>query len=45
MIHQSPDVLKTKQHFEVLDGLRGIAALGVVIFHFMEWAIQTIGVN
>ena len=27
----------TKQHFEILDGLRGIAALAVVIFHFMEW--------
>lgn len=32
----SPDTLKTKQHFEILDGLRGIAALAVVIFHFME---------
>ena len=26
-----------KKHFEVLDGLRGVAALAVVIFHFMEW--------
>jgi hypothetical protein len=33
----SPDLLKTKQHFAILDGLRGIAALAVVIFHFMEW--------
>lgn len=33
----TPGILKTKQHFEVLDGLRGIAALAVVIFHFMEW--------
>jgi peptidoglycan/LPS O-acetylase OafA/YrhL len=32
----SPDILKTKQHFEILDGLRGIAALAVVTFHFME---------
>jgi len=32
----SPDVLKTKQHFEILDGLRGIAAIAVVVFHFME---------
>src|SRR5215217_2353622 len=34
----SPDILKTKQHFEILDGLRGLAAIAVVIFHFMEWA-------
>lgn len=31
-----PEILKTKQHFEILDGLRGIAALAIVIFHFME---------
>ncbi|MGM9478969.1 acyltransferase family protein [Pedobacter sp. GSP4] len=30
--------LKTKQHFKILDGLRGIAAIAVVIFHFMEFA-------
>ncbi|MFW0714356.1 acyltransferase family protein [Pedobacter sp. N23S346] len=30
------EILKTKQHFTVLDGLRGIAALGVVTYHFME---------
>jgi len=29
-------ILKTKQHFEILDGLRGVAALAVVTFHFME---------
>lgn len=33
------NLLKTKQHFEILDGLRGIAALVVVVFHFMEIAI------
>jgi peptidoglycan/LPS O-acetylase OafA/YrhL len=26
-----------RKHFEVLDGLRGIAAFAVVIFHFMEY--------
>ena len=31
------DNFQTKKHFEILDGLRGIAALAVVIFHFMEW--------
>ncbi|MFS2187732.1 acyltransferase family protein [Mucilaginibacter sp. Mucisp84] len=34
----SPAILKTKQHFEILDGLRGIAAIAVVTFHFMEIA-------
>ena len=26
-----------KQHFEVLDGLRGVAAIAVVVFHYMEF--------
>lgn len=30
------DLLKSKQHYEILDGLRGVAALAVVTFHFME---------
>jgi peptidoglycan/LPS O-acetylase OafA/YrhL len=30
---------KTKQHFEILDGLRGIAAVTVVFFHFMEFIV------
>jgi peptidoglycan/LPS O-acetylase OafA/YrhL len=30
---------RTKPHFVVLDGLRGVAAVGVVIFHFMEMVI------
>src|SRR6476620_3663373 len=33
-------IVNTKQHFEILDGLRGIAALAVVIFHFMEWVFS-----
>ncbi len=32
-------LLKTKQHYEILDGLRGIAAVSVVVFHFMEIAV------
>lgn len=39
------DLLKTKQHFHILDGLRGIAALAVVIFHFMEWVFPDISQN
>ncbi len=38
-------VLKTKQHFATLDGLRGIAALAIVIFHFMEWIFPDPGKN
>jgi peptidoglycan/LPS O-acetylase OafA/YrhL len=38
-------ILQTKQHFEILDGLRGIAALAVVTFHFMEWAYADYGKN
>jgi peptidoglycan/LPS O-acetylase OafA/YrhL len=33
----NPNILKTKQHFDILDGLRGIAALSVVVFHFTEF--------
>lgn len=39
------DLLKTKQHFEILDGLRGIAAIAVVVFHFMEIAITDYSKN
>lgn len=41
----SPDILKTKQHFEILDGLRGLAATAVVIFHFMEWTYSDYSQN
>src|SRR6478752_2871606 len=41
----SSNILKTKQHFEILDGLRGLAAISVVIFHFMEWIASDPGKN
>jgi peptidoglycan/LPS O-acetylase OafA/YrhL len=40
-----PRLLETKPHFEILDGLRGIAALAIVIFHFMEWVYTDHGDN
>ena len=33
------NVLQTKPHFEILDGLRGVAAIAVVVFHFMEFVV------
>ncbi|GAB3663853.1 acyltransferase [Echinicola sediminis] len=41
----SPNLLSTKKHFDILDGLRGVAALIVVIFHFMEIIIPDFTVN
>jgi peptidoglycan/LPS O-acetylase OafA/YrhL len=37
-MNKTIDLLKTREHFQILDGLRGIAAIIVVIFHFMEIA-------
>ena len=37
--------LKSKQHLEILDGLRGLAAVVVVVFHFMEIAITNYNKN
>lgn len=31
------EALTTKKHFKILDGLRGLAAIAVVVFHFMEF--------
>lgn len=36
MTIQSEGLLRTKPHFQMLDGLRGVAALCIVVFHFME---------
>ena len=36
---------KAKPHYEILDGLRGIAALAVVTFHFMEMAYSDYSQN
>ncbi|WP_298717088.1 acyltransferase [Chitinophaga sp.] len=41
----APALLQTKQHFDILDGLRGVAALAVVIFHFMEWVFTDFSQN
>jgi peptidoglycan/LPS O-acetylase OafA/YrhL len=35
-MNQTPAYLPTKSHYEILDGLRGVAALIVVIFHTCE---------
>ena len=41
----SPGIVKSKAHFEILDGLRGLAAIAVVIFHFMEWVYSDFSQN
>lgn len=32
-------IYHTRQHYQILDGLRGIAAIAVVVFHFMEFVV------
>ncbi len=32
----NPTITRSKHHFEILDGMRGVAAIAIVIFHFME---------
>lgn len=41
----TPDILKSRQHFEILDGMRGVAALAIVVFHFMEFVHSDISKN
>jgi len=38
-------IVGTRQHFIILDGMRGIAALAVVTFHFMEIAYSDYSQN
>lgn len=40
-----PNILKSKPHFEILNGLRGLAAVVVVVFHFMEIIIPDFSGN
>lgn len=36
---ETAEVCGRKPHFVILDGLRGVAAVGVVTFHFLEMVI------
>ncbi|HEX2608027.1 MAG TPA: acyltransferase [Flavisolibacter sp.] len=38
-------LFQSKEHFYLLDGLRGVAALCIVIFHFMEWIFPDLSSN
>ncbi len=35
-MNKLPDLAKSKPHYEILDGLRGVAAVMVVLFHIFE---------
>ena len=35
-MRQNPNLSESKPHYEILDGLRGVAALLVVLFHILE---------
>lgn len=39
IIQKAPGIYDSKAHFNILDGLRGVAAVAVVIFHFMEFIV------
>ena len=41
----NPTTHHGKPHFVILDGLRGVAALAIVVFHFMEWVFPDITQN
>ncbi len=43
--HLNPQIPSARPHFVVLDGLRGVAALAIVVFHFMEWVITDFSKN
>lgn len=40
-----PKLLKTRPHFEILNGMRGLAALVMVNFHFVEIIIADFSNN
>ncbi len=41
----APAILQTKNHVERLVGVRGMSALSVVTFHFMEWVYSDYSKN